>query len=80
MKEALLGGYIPLEGGRVIPIQKCYGLFTIYKKIPEILVGNFRSVRMVRVIYHLPKISALLHRTRLDSSYNMKLVRNSRNL
>ena len=42
-------------------------LFTIYKKIPEILVGNFRSVRTVRVVYHLPKISGLSHRTRLDS-------------
>ena len=46
----------------------------------EILVGNFRSVRMVRVVYHLPKISGLSRRARLDSSYNMKLVRNSRNL
>ena len=55
-------------------------LFTIYKKIPEILVGNFRSVRTVRVVYHLPKISGLSRRARLDSSYNMKLVRNSRNL
>ena len=58
--------------------RKC--LFTIYKKIPEILVGNFRSVRTVRVVYHLPKISGLSRRARLDSSYNMKLVRNSRNL
>ena len=54
--------------------------FTIYKKTPEILVGNFRSVRTVRVVYHLPKISGLSRRARLDSSYNMKLVRNSRNL
>ena len=52
-------------------------LFTIYKKIPEILV---RSVRTVRVVYHLPKISGLSHRARLDSSYNVKQVRNSRNL
>ena len=58
--------------------RKC--LFTIYKNIPEILVGNFRSVRTVRVVYHLPKISELSRRARLDSSYNMKLVRNSRNL
>ena len=42
-------------------------MFTIYKKIPEILVGNVRSVRTVRVVYHLPKISGLSHRTRLDS-------------
>ena len=49
-------------------------------KIPEILVGNFRSARRVRVVYHLPKISGLSRRGRLDSSYNMKLVRNSRNL
>ena len=55
-------------------------LFTIYKKIPEILVGNFRSVRTVRVVYHLPKISGLSRRARLDSSYNVKQVRNSRNL
>ena len=47
--------------------------FTIYKKIPEILVGSFRSVRTVRVVYHLPKISGLSRRARLDSSYNMKL-------
>ena len=51
-----------------------------FKKIPEILVGNFRLVRTVRVAYHLPKISGLSRRARLDSSYNMKLVRNSRNL
>ena len=56
-------------------------LLTIYKKkIPEILVGNFRSVRTVRVVYHLPKISGLSRHTTLDSSYNMKPVRNSRNL
>ena len=55
-------------------------LFTIYKRIPEILVGNFRSLRTVCVVYHLPKISGLSRRARLDSSYNMKLVRNSRNL
>ena len=53
---------------------------TLIKKIPEILVGNFRSVRTVCVIYHLPKISGLPRPARLDSSYNMKLVRNSRNL
>ena len=44
------------------------------------LVGNFRSIRTVRVVYHLPKICGLFRRARLDSSYNMKLVRNSRNL
>ena len=56
-------------------------LFTIYKKIPEILVGNFGSVKTVRVVHHLPKISGLSCRaSRLDSSYKVKLVRNSRNL
>ena len=56
-------------------------LLTIYKKILEILVGNFGSVKRVRVVHHLPKISRLLRRaSRLDSSYKMKLVRNSRNL
>ena len=56
-------------------------LFTIYKKIPEILVGNFGSVKTVRVVHHLPKISGLSRRaSRLDSNYKMKLVRNSRNL
>ena len=56
-------------------------LFTIYKKIPEILIGNFGSVKTVRVVHHLPKISELSRRaSRLDSSYKMKLVRNSRNL
>ena len=49
------------------------GLFTIYKKLPEILVGNFRSVRTVRVVYHLPKISGLSRRARLDFSYHVKL-------
>ena len=42
--------------------------------------GNFPSARTVRVVYHLPKISGLSRRARLDSSYNMKLVRDSRNL
>ena len=55
-------------------------LFTIYKKNPEILVGNFWSVRTVRFVYHLPKISALRCQATLDSSYNMKLVQKSRNL
>ena len=56
-------------------------LFTIYKNIPESLVGNFGSVKTVRVVHHLPKISELSRRaSRLDSSYKMKLVRNSRNL
>ena len=31
------------------------------------MVENVRSVRTVRVVYHLPKISGLSHRTRLDS-------------
>ena len=35
------------------------------KKIPEITV---------RAVCHLPKISGLSRRARLDSSYNMKLV------
>ena len=51
-------------------VHKSY-LFTIYKKISEILVGNFCSVRTVRVVYHLPKIFGLLCHARLDSSYNM---------
>ena len=55
-------------------------LFTIYKKIPEILIGKFRSERTARIVYHLPKICGLSRRARLDSSYNMKMVRNSRNL
>ena len=56
-------------------------LFTIYKKIPAILVGNFGSVKTVRVVHHLPKISGLSRRaSRQDSSYKMKLLRNSRNL
>ena len=50
-------------------------MFTIYKKIPEILVGNFRSVRTVRVVYHLPKISGLSHRTRLDSEGAFHLLK-----
>ena len=62
-------------------VQYTSWLFTIYKKIPEILVGNFGSVKTVRVVHHLPKISGLsLRASRLDSSYKMKLVRNSRNL
>ena len=40
----------------------------IKKNIPEILVGNFRSVRTVLVVYHLPKISGLTRRARLDFS------------
>ena len=54
-------------------------LFTIYKKS-----GNFGwkfSVgKTVRIVYYLPKISGLSRRARLGSSYNMKMVRNSRNL
>jgi len=49
------------------------GCLPFIKKIPESLVGNFRSVRMVRVVYHLPQISGLRRRARLDSSFNMKL-------
>ena len=61
--------------GVIVTSQNCFfWLFTIYKKIPEILVGNFRSVRMVRIVYHLPKISGLSRRGRLDSSYNMKML------
>ena len=48
-------------------------MFTIYKKIPEILVRNFRSVRTVCVVYHLPKISGLSRRAGQDFSYHMKL-------
>ena len=55
-------------------------LLTIYKKNPEILLGNFWSVRTVRVVYQSPKISGLWCQATLNSSYNMKLVRNSRNL
>ena len=40
---------------RLLSQNRTPWLFTIYKKIPEILVGNFRSVRTVRVVYHLPK-------------------------
>ena len=39
-----------------------FGLFTIYKKIPEISVWNFRSVNTVQVVCHLPAISGLLRR------------------
>ena len=31
------------------------GCLPFIKKIPEILVGNLRSVRAVRFVYHLPK-------------------------
>ena len=47
----------------------------IFKKNPEILVGNSRSLRTVSVVYLLPKISVLPPSARLDASYNMKLVR-----
>ena len=47
----------------------------IFKKNPEILVRNSRSVRTVSVVYLLPKISVLPPSARLDASYNMKLVR-----
>ena len=52
-------------------ILRSCSLSTIYKKIPEISVGSFRSVRTVRVVYHLPKISRLSRSARLDSSFNM---------
>ena len=49
----------------------------VYKKIPEILVWNFWSVRAVGVVYHfLSKIPGLWCHATLDSSYNMRLVRN----
>ena len=35
---------------------------------------KIRQIR-VRAFYHLPKISGLSRSARLDSSYNMKLVR-----
>ena len=41
---------------------------------------DFRSVRTVRVVYRLPKISALSRRARLGPSYNIKLVRESTKL
>jgi len=65
---------------RATPCKVIQGCLPFIKKIREILVRNFWSVRTVRVVYHLPKISGLLRRARLDSSYNMKLVRNWRNL
>ena len=46
-------------------------LFAIHQKKFQ----KFWSVRTVRVVYDLPKISGLSRRARLDSSYNMKLVR-----
>ena len=55
----------------VLPLQRVGKLNVTYKQIPEILVGNFLSVRTVRVVYHVPKISGLSHRARLDSSCNM---------
>ena len=40
------------------PRPQGYSRFPILlKKIPEILVRSFRSVKTVRVVYHLPKIS-----------------------
>ena len=56
------------------------GLFTISKKNAKSFGWDFRSVRTVGVVYRLPKISALSRRARLDSSYNIKLVRNSMKL
>ena len=60
--------------------RHAYEVELIYKKILEILLGNFRLVRTVHLIYHLLNISGLSRHARLDSSYNMKLVQNSRNL
>ena len=36
--------------------------------VSQFLVGNFRSVRTVRVVYHLANISGLSRHARLDSS------------
>ena len=48
--------------------------FTIHKKkILEILVGNFRSVRTVRVVYYLPKISGLSRRPSFNMKFSTKL-------
>ena len=60
-------------------LQVLHRLFTVYRKNPEILAGNFQSVKTVPVVYHLSKISESSRRARRDSSYNMNLVRNSRN-
>ena len=49
------------------------GCLPFIKKLPEILVGNFRSVRTVRVVYHLPKISGWRATLDLYFSYHMKL-------
>ena len=62
------------------PLAPRVGCLPFIKKIPgnfgrEFLVGKNGTCR-----HHLPKISGLSRRARLDSSYNMKLVRNSRNL
>ena len=43
------------------------------RKFRKFCFGNFCSVRTVCVVYHLPKISGLSRRARLDSGYNMKL-------
>ena len=56
------------------------GCLPFIKKFRKFWLRIFWSVRTVRVVYHLPKISGLSRRARLDSSYNMKMVRNSRNL
>ena len=61
-------------------VSHCYkGCLPFIKKFRN-FGWNFRSVRTVRVVYHFPKISGLSRRARLDSSYNMKMIRNSRNL
>ena len=57
------------------------GLFTISEKKNSRNFGrDFRSVRTVRVVYRLPKISALSRRARLNPSYSIKLVRDSTKL
>ena len=53
---------------RTLPPNNLPWLFTIYKNILEILVGNFCSIRTARVVCRLPKISGLSCRDWLDSS------------
>ena len=55
--------------GALIATDRSLWLFTTHKKILEILVWNFRLVRTLRLVYHLPKISGLSRRARLDYSY-----------
>ena len=53
---------------RTLPPNNLPWLFTIYKNILEILVGNFCSIRTARVVCRLPKISGLSCCDWLDSS------------